>query len=214
MKVNDNLIIINKYKDPADKFYMLLGQALSVGADVLVINDNPDFGITPDGFAVINHDQNIGISASRNEGIAYALDFDYDTVLFLDGDDVLENFDEGSYLSSVALLNQPNTETVGVLAFRNVIDAGQIKHFFFGDVFRGIIFKTQTLKDLLFETDMDLGEDNLFMLDLAGGRYPMFWAGAYFNYVYRPRPEGLFASRDEAKLNKLYDKLDQRGYER
>lgn len=209
-----NLIIINKYKDPANRFYKLLGQALSVGADVLVINDNPDFELQPDSFAVINHAQNIGISASRNEGIQYALDNDYETVLFLDGDDELENFDEGSYQSSIALLNQPNTEIVGVLAFRSVLEVGEVKHFFFGDVVRGIIFKTQTLKGLSFETDMDLGEDNLFMLDLAGGRNPMYWAGAYFNYVYRPRPEGLFAKRDDERLGKLYSKIDARGYQR
>lgn len=209
-----NLIIINKYKDPVGRFYTLLGQALSVGADVLVINDNPEFTLNPDGFAVINHDQNIGISASRNEGLQYAFDGNYETVLFLDGDDELENFDEGNYLSSVAILDRPSTEIVGVLAFRSVIEAGEVKHFFFGDVVRGIIFKTQTLKGLSFETDMDLGEDNLFMLDLAGGRNPMYWAGAYFNYVYRPRPEGLFAKRDDAKLGKLYSKIDARGYQR
>ena len=194
MKNNDNLIIINKYKDPVDKFYKLLGQALSVGADVLVINDNPELYLMPDGYAVSNHDQNIGISASRNEGIEYALDIGYDTVLFLDGDDELENFNSSTYHTSIALLNEPNSQIVGVMGFRNVLNAGEVRHFFFGDVFRGIIFKVQTLKDLSFETDMDLGEDNLFMLDLAGGQYPMFWAGAFFNYVYLPRPEGLFAN--------------------
>ena len=211
---NDNLIVINKYKDPVDKFYTLLGQALSVGADVLVINDNPQTSLKSDGFEVINHTVNVGISASRNEGIEYALSNGYDTILFLDGDDELGNFNHSSYNTSVALLNEPNSEIVGVIGFRDILGAGEVKHFFFGDVFRGIIFKTQTLKDLSFETDMDLGEDNLFMLDLADGRYPMFWAGAFFNYVYRPRPEGLFAQRDQARLDKLYAKIDQRGYER
>ena len=100
------------------------------------------------------------------------------------------------------------------MAFRGILGAGEKRHFFFGDVARGIIFKVQTLKDLSFETDMDLGEDNLFMLDLADGRHPMFWAGAFFNYVYLPRPDGLFAQRDQARLDKLYAKIDQRGYER
>lgn len=151
---------------------------------------------------------NVSAGHTRNQALKYAYDNNYDTIMFVDDDDVVA-INTATWYKSYTLLDRYPDQKLGVLMYPTHAHPEQGVGAF-TDVARGIIYRLKDIEGTWFDEELRVGEDNLFQHELISKG--MKFVGGYGAYMYQVWNGGLFTKeRSQAQLELLQSKMKKKG---